>query len=405
MTALKTLTDFEQAGLHSHFCLADGHAYQDLHPSFNPIVRSLPEIWKSSAEQSIPEAEIQFNQRYASFIQAPILSNYQHVRICPTASNSIDLVAAVLKNLQFNAVLVEPTFDNLALLVKRRGVQLSPVQDSTLFNAAESDEIEALLPQLKHYNALFIVHPNNPTGLVLSEHGFKNIVNFCKKHAITMVVDNCFRVYRRTHFCDYTILINSGVSFMAFEDTGKVWPTQDLKASLIYYSQDLANIFNELYNEIYLCVSNFSLGILGAFFDETAKVGLQKTIWDIVDSRRQLLRKTIAESIFSVTEESIHSNLPVEWLQSSVNDKNDITLCQELKRLNLAVLPGRQFYWNSSNNPEHHKNIRVSLMKRQTIFYSGLDILRQYCSTTRGIDQKIHQYGSHGSNNTVGLYA
>ena len=196
-----------------------------------------------------------------------------------------------------------------------------------------------------------------------------------------MVIDNCFRVYRRTHFCDYSILIESTVSFIAFEDTGKVWPTQDMKASLIYYSDDLRKIIKELYNEIYLCVSNFSLAILSSFFDETAKIGLKKTIWDTVDSRRVLLRKTLAGSVLSVTNESINSTLPVEWLRYSRTDKNDIILCQELKRLNLAVLPGRQFYWNSSDSYNNHSNIRVSLMKRETVFSTGLDILQKYCTT------------------------
>lgn len=381
MTVLKTLTDFEQAGLHSNFCLADGHAYQDLHPAFTHIIDSLPQIWHDASNYSIPEAELRFNNHYASFINAPVLNNFKNFNICPTASNSIDLIAAVLKNLQLTAVLVEPTFDNLALLVKRRGVPLSPIQDTLLFEAAELNAIEENLPTLKNYDVLFLVHPNNPTGLVLSENGFKNIVNFCKKHNMLIVIDNCFRVYRRTNFCDYSILIESSVSFIAFEDTGKVWPTQDMKASLIYYSDDLKKIIKELYNEIYLCVSNFSLAILSSFFDETAKVGLKQTIWDVVDSRRILLRKALAGSVLSVTNESINSTLPVEWLKYDHTDKNDIIICQELKRLNLAVLPGRQFYWNSSNSHNNQSNIRVSLMKRETIFSTGLDILQRYSAS------------------------
>ena len=377
---LQTLTDFEVAGLHSEFCLADGHAYQDLHPAFTNIVQSLPQIWHNSAEQSIPEAEQLFNKSYASFIKAPVLNDYKNFRICPTASNSIDLVAAVLKNLKLNAVMIEPAFDNLALLTKRRGVPLTSVGDKELFDAAESNNIDNALPGLKHFGALFLVHPNNPTGLILSEDAFKNIVNFCKKYGIVMVVDNCFRVYRRNTFSDYQILIDSSVSFMAFEDTGKVWPTQDLKASLVYFSDDLKSIFNEIYNEVYLCVSNFTLGIISSFFDETAKVGVQKPIWDIVDTRRTLLRKTIVGSRFSVPEISMDSNLPVEWLEYSNDDKNDLSICKELKQLNLAVLPGRQFYWNSSDNHQHQKNIRVSLMKRETIFLTGLSIFKEYCN-------------------------
>jgi len=382
-SALNTLTDFEVAGLHSNFCLADGHAYQDLHPAFGKIVQSLPQLWHSAAEQSIPDAERLFNEYYASFIKAPILKDYKNFRICPTASNSIDLVGAVLKNLQLNAVLVEPTFDNLALLVQRRGVSLSAIADKDLFDAAQANEIDQSFPHLKNFGALFLVHPNNPTGLILSEDAFKNLVDFCKRHDIVMVIDNCFRIYRRNLFNDYKILIESSVSFMAFEDTGKVWPTQDLKASLIYFSEDLRKIFNEIYNEVYLCVSNFTLKILSTFFDVTAQEGLQKTIWDVVDTRRPLLRKVIEGTRLSVPEISRNSKLPVEWLTYSSNDRNDLAICRELKELNLAVLPGRQFYWNSSNDFRSQKFIRVSLMKRESIFFTGLAILEQYCKELR----------------------
>lgn len=377
-SVLNTLTDFEVAGLHSNFCLADGHAYQDLHSAFYPIVQSLPEIWKNSAELSIPEAEQSFNDCFATFIREPILKNYPNFRICPTASNSIDLIAAVLNHLQFSVALIEPTFDNLALLIRRRGVSLSSVCDKTLYSAAESNEIDNALPHLKNFDVLFFVHPNNPTGLTLSEGAFKNLLAFCKKHEIILVLDNCFRVYRRNTFHDYKLLIESSVSFMAFEDTGKVWPTQDLKASLIYFSDDLKTIFNEIYNEVYLCVSNFILGIISGFFAATSEAGIRETIWDVVDSRRLTIRKAINGTILSVPEIAIHSTLPVEWLMYSGKDKNDLIICQELDRLNLAVLPGRQFYWNSSSY-HTQKYIRVSLMKREITFLPGLNILKQYC--------------------------
>lgn len=379
MTALETLTDYEMDGLRTYYCLADGHAYQDLHPTFTKIVESLPQIWRDAVKQSLPEAEQLFNNSYASLIHAIVLKNYENFRICPTASNSIDLVAAVLKSLELKAVMIEPTFDNLALLVRRRGVPLSAVEDKKLYDAAESDDIDNIFPNLKNFDALFLVHPNNPNGLILSEDAFKNIVSFCKKYSIVLVIDNCFRAYRRNFFSDYALLIESSVSFMVFEDTGKVWPTQDLKASLIYFSEDLKTLFNEIYNEVYLCMSNFTLGILSSFFDETTKMGIQKTIWDVVDNRRNMLRKVIEGSRLSIPDISKKSNLPVEWLIYSLSDKNDLSICQELKRLNLAVLPGRQFFWNSSNSAHHQKYLRISLMKPETVFLNGLNILKKYC--------------------------
>lgn len=384
MTAiLETLTDYEIDGLHKSYCLADGHAYQDLHPAFNEIIQNLPQIWQNAAEYTIPEMEQLFSKNFSSFINAPRLEELKkNFKICPTASNTIDIIGAVLNHLKYRVVMIEPTFDNLALLIRRRGVHLDSVKDVDLFQAAESNEIETVLPQLKKYDAVVLVHPNNPTGLILSENGFKNIVAFCDKNGITLIIDNCFRAYRRNQYEDYHILMESGVSFIAFEDTGKVWPTQDLKASIFYFSDDLKNIVSEVYNEIYLCVSNVTLAILSAFFDKTTKVGIKSTIWDVVDARRKLLREAIKDSNLTVTNVSLPSNLPVEWLMFTENDGDDFTICQSLKQLNLAVLPGRQFYWNSSNEKENQKYIRVSFMKKETSFMTGLHILGNYCKSS-----------------------
>ena len=384
----ETLTDFEMAGFHSQFCLADGHAYQDLHPAFDKIINSLPKIWHDSAEKPIYEAENHFNKSYSTLIQSPILANYKNFKICPTASNSIDLIAAAVNLLNLKTILVEPTFDNLALLFRRRGVQLDSISDKALLQAAQVNEIDKCFPNLKEYGALFLVNPNNPTGLEFDENALNNIISFCKQHGMLLIIDNCFRIHKRTNFDDYNLLINSNVSFMTLEDTGKVWPTQDLKASLVYFSEDMKNIFNEIYNEVYLCVSNFSLGIISAFFEETAKVGIQETIWNVVDTRRALLRKAIQNSTLFVSDLSVNSNLPVEWLVCNASDKNDFTICHELKAMGLAVLPGRQFYWNSFNESKNQRNIRVSLLKRQNGFIAGLGVLQKYCQKSYGAVSK-----------------
>lgn len=386
LTVLQTLTDFEEAGLHAPLCLADGHAYQDLHPAFSNVIQSLPEIWHTCVDRTIPEASQLFNESYSRLINAPILKSFNNYKICPTASNSIDLIAAVLKCKDLDAVLIEPAFDNLALLVRRRGVKLDSVRDIDLFQAAERNDIDDCFPSISSYGALFIVNPNNPTGITLSENGFKNIVNFCKRHDLVLVIDNCFRIYRKSNYSDYEILLNSSVSFMAFEDTGKVWSTQDMKASLVYYSDDLASIFSEIYNEVYLCVSNFSLGVIASFIDKTSEFGIDKIIWDTVDSRRRILRNLVENSRISVSEMSQNSTLPVEWLSCEATNKNDFLICEELRHLGLAILPGRQFYWNSSKNPCNQKNIRISLMKRETVFLKGINILRDYLA----LDNRIN---------------
>ena len=54
---------------------------------------------------------------------------------------------------------------------------------------------------------------------------------------------------------DVALLLRSGVSFIAFEDTGKSFPTLDAKASLIYSSPDLAKRSrNFVQRGIFMCL-------------------------------------------------------------------------------------------------------------------------------------------------------
>lgn len=243
--SIETLTDIEVLGLSSPCSLADGHAYQDLDSIYQPIVDGLPASWHRAKSMPIPEMERLYVDTFGKTVGSDALARYPNFKICPTASNSIDIIGAYLAAKGLRVGLIEPTFDNLALLLKRRGVDLVAVDDRELVAATNADCLDTLLAPLG-LRALFLVNPNNPTGRVMSEAQLEAIASYCIRTRTMLILDNSFRMHNRRPYDDYKLLLASGVSFIAFEDTGKAFPTLDMKASILAYSEDNKTLIEEI---------------------------------------------------------------------------------------------------------------------------------------------------------------
>jgi aspartate/methionine/tyrosine aminotransferase len=378
--AERCLTDFEILGLAHDLNLADGHAYQDLPHAFDHIVADLPALWRAAETTPVPEAEERFRHSFSTLAHSPAMETLPF-KICPTASNSIEIVAKVLADRRAHTRLIEPTFDNLALLLKRQRVALSAIDENQFVSAAREGSIVRYL-EANLGDALFLVHPNNPTGRTIDIETFQTIADFCSQRGIILVIDNTFRFYNRNAFDDYAILKDTGVSFMAFEDTGKVWPTQDLKASLLFCSSDLERLVTSIFNEVYLCHTRFGLTILERFVQRTSEIGLGPTIWFQADEHRAMLRRILADTDIEVDETSIDSNISVEWLNCRKTGLCDFELINMLAASRLTVLPGRQFFWQSADRASRQFNFRVSLMKPSLSFHRALNA---FWSTLRSV--------------------
>jgi aspartate/methionine/tyrosine aminotransferase len=391
---MQTLTDFEVRGLASHANLADGHAYQDLGGHFTGIVTQLRSIWATAAKYGIPETNDRFKKAFARLAQSETLGRSANYTICPTASNSIDIVAAFLKECGRRTALIEPTFDNLALLLKRRRAPVMAIPEEFVFDADRHVDLLRLL-RAAHCDTLFVVNPNNPTGKCLSREAFEGLAIMCANASILLIIDSSFRFYNRSAFDDYGVLEATGVSFLMLEDTGKVFPTLDMKASLLSYSTDNRDLIEEIYKELYLCSSAFALAVLTEFLDVTSRVGLGASVWTTVDKHRDLLRNAIAGSQLVVAHGSAKSTLSVEWLACHETGKHDLEICSELIRRGLAVLPGRLFYWASADSSARQAHIRISLMKPERVVAAGLERLRAFCqSSSTGSPAKVFELGA-----------
>ncbi|QBZ87502.1 aminotransferase class I/II-fold pyridoxal phosphate-dependent enzyme [Pseudomonas viciae] len=366
------LTELEVFGLSAKYNLADGHSYISAKEHFGSVLSELPELWGSAVEMPIPEMEVLFKNKFAEYFALDGLRRHSHFSVCPTASNSIDIVGAWARSKNYKVGLVEPTFDNLAQLLRRREVALEAIPEKVVVDPALLED----LVRDRRLDALFLVNPNNPTGVALDAIAMSNVIDLCHRHDVILILDTSFRFCHQTNIDEYALLSDKGVSFIVLEDTGKQWPTLDTKASLLSYSEDLAADIRNIYEEIYLCCSNFSLRVIVAFIDETLKKGGLSYMHSIVMKNIEIARSELENALVAIETVGPSSIMTVMWLNIEKTGLSDLELTDYLAKCDVAVLPGRYFYWNSHQVAGHNR-IRIALMKPDGQFLSSILRLKQ----------------------------
>jgi aspartate/methionine/tyrosine aminotransferase len=378
---MKTLTDYEIQGLNSPCNLADGHAYHFISEIATGFESSLPLIWAQSEVTSVGDAETRFLEAFARLIDVPQLVKHTGFRFAPTSSNSIDIAAAYLAENAPRVLLVEPTFDNLALLLRRRGCKLISLDEDLLHAALAEDRVGDLLAQYE-FDALFLVNPNNPSGKLISRYAFASVVDHCGKAGKLLVLDSTFRLYAKTPIADYPVLLNSDAEYIVIEDTGKTWPTHDLKASLMVYSKGLQRALEIIVDEIYLCHSRFSLLMFAQLFDVTRQQGISETIHLPIARRHALLQSALAQTPLQAVGDRARTQMPLEWIATDNLGPDSPSLRAQalFAKHGVHVLPGRPFYWSGGYKDVNF--IRVSLAKPLDQVRRSIDRLQQiWCPT------------------------
>lgn len=373
-----SLTDLEIIGFGMAADLASGHAYHDLPAVLLPVVGELPQLWRDACKATPLELEASFKASFARLSGLSGLNRLRFCRPCPSASNSIDLVATLLRDQQRRTLLVEPTFDNLALLTKRRGVSIAAIDEESLFDPKAHHRLVKRLER-DRIGALFMVSPTNPTGRCMDAETLTQLAQICRRRDVLLVMDASFRLFNRNPADDLDILQKSDVSFVVFEDTGKTFPTLDTKVSLIYGSDDIGAQLETLYNEVYLCTSGIALALLTRVVDLAYSAGLNAAVWSIVDQRRMELRASLVGTGLAPARETFQSVVGVEWLDCEESGLNDVEVCEQLGRLGVAAVTGRQFFWASQDDPRKQSRVRMSMMKPRQSFaaaISAFELLR-----------------------------
>lgn len=363
------LTDYELIALRGKYNLADGHARYDLNKSYNKII----EILSSSDSYSLGQIDVEkeFSIAFFQLANQKTSSWTDRILYCPSASESIEIVANFLRLQNLSTSLVEPVFDNLADILKRHRV-LKGILHNSKFNE------DGVLHSLNGTNtdAHFFVFPNNPTGYLIDKDAFTKLIQYCLQHNKLLILDFSFRFLCRNLILwdQYDLLENSGVRYIAIEDTGKTWPTFELKASQIISDKVTFPLLRKIYSDIFINLSPLILYILTEYINENNLNGLSH-IWGIIDRNRALLRDVTRNSKLLPRNQP---NGSVDWLEI-MTDISDVELVSQFRNSGLHILPGYPFFW--SKTLDNSKFVRISLMRNFDYFSQAVEILKKTMSS------------------------
>lgn len=364
----KTLTEYEKLSMSKVINVSDGHARQLQCLTQKNIIKILPDIFDFAEKNPQDSIEATFKSDFFSLAGQPsIINEYNlnRVLLCHSSSSSIEIVANYLRRKMFKVALIEPTFDNIPRILLRHNISLISLPESQL----HSDDIDSYVKRIDA-NAIFIVCPNNPTGLVLPQNQFVKLAEACKATGKMLIIDTCFRLFSQEMFWDqYFFLDKIGLTYAFIEDTGKTWPSLDLKVGMLIPSQDILKEIEFIHDDYLLNVSPFILNLLGWYIKDSKESGLYKTILEIPHKNRHYLKTKLAGTALSLLD---NSELNVAWIRI-----NSTYTGEELYKLlvmnNVHILPGTNFFWD--NPTQGKKYIRIALSRPESLFREATDLL------------------------------
>ena len=369
--AVPKLTADELAGLGSRHNLADAHTHQSpTAAEVEGIVDRLPEIfWESvrGSQSFIDEQAATAFLKLNGQDSAVPLDWYLPVY---SSSVAMEIIANAMRlRGRTAAMLTEPTFDNIADILRRQDVNLVPVR-----LASTRTYREAINTALKreHADTLVLVLPNNPTGHYLTKHDLAEVAEACAQRSMSLILDTSFRLHDpRMTFDHYEVLKSSGVDFVVIEDTGKIWPTTDLKLAYLLASDSWRPLLEQIQQDVLLNVSKF-ISCLVWHFCELSEQDQLESVRSVLQINRRTLRSAISQGLLPFEVVHPESAVSVEFVRI-IDGRSATEVVNHLRAHGIAVLSGEAFYW--SHPAEGSIYIRIALARDPSSFTAAIEAL------------------------------
>lgn len=351
--------------------LTDGHARLNLSAEQSAIVARLPEMFTTATRRSFPSIETAAHRAFLSAIgqhTAPVATG--RILSCYSSTLATDIVARALPPGATIAVL-HPTFDNIADLFTTRGLKLVPMSEEALLDQAWPG------PPVR---AVVVTQPNNPTGLVTPESHLRSLAHHAVEHGQTVIIDASFRgQVRDAQYDTYAVLDAAGADWITIEDTGKLWPTHELKIGLLAYSERTGLPLERAFSESLLAASPVVLQLVEALAEDWAGGGYERAR-DLVERNRAAVREAIEPAGLWLADPA--SRISVARVGLPQNGPDSSLLYKDMRERGVHVLPCAPFHWA---DPESGSRlIRLSLARPfETVRTAARTLARAYRELAR----------------------
>lgn len=363
---IDNLTQFEYLALNSSFNLSDGHARQELTTGQSEIVEDLPMLWAEAIKRPVEEIEFEAHQAYFGMLgQHSYPTAAGQVLACYSSSVAMEIFARALSTKVDSIALLHPTFDNIPDILEGVGLRLVPLEEEVLHGGDLPAEL------LRSVGAVFVTTPNNPTGKVVPEETLRRLAAQCAEHDVVLTLDTSFRGFATgAHYDHYKVLKDSGCRWVVIEDTGKLWPTLELKIGWLMSSADVGLPIGKVHSDILLGVSPLVMSMVRRFSEDAAAGGLTD-LHHYIAHNRGVLRAGLAD-VPGVTFPDPHSTASVERIH--LGSRLGLDVWTALRPHNVFVLPCQNFHWARPEEGKHM--VRIALSRSITAIEIGTKALR-----------------------------
>lgn len=376
-TAIKLhdITQHEIIALRTRHNLAGAHTRQRQSRTQRQIIQRLPHLWYEAEETTQHALEQKFITKFFRLHRQETAIRLDRTMLFYAASVSMITVATLLTQRRPTVSLMDPCLDNLRDILKNFHVPVLPLKEELFHDGDIYRNLENSITG----DVVALVDPNNPTGFSLLKHGregFQELIRYCKDYKKILVIDFCFASFALMdpeigRFDVYEMLEESGVSYLAIEDTGKTWPILDAKCAMLTASQDLYQQVYDIHSSILVNVSPFILNMLSAYIDDSESDGFA-SVRDVLESNRNLARETLRGTVLEYMEPVV--KVSVAWFKI----KRGLTatrLCQAAYNDEVYILSGAYFLWSRRELGERY--VRIALAREPKQFRNAILQLRE----------------------------
>ena len=368
---MKKLTEEEVLVLSEEYNLADGHAYRGWNQAEAAIIDAVAETFRRVNRRNRKKIESDYLDCFFALTRQTLRADRFDFCLCFTASAALEAIANYLRINGLSVALIEPCFDNLHDILVRHNVPLSVFPDEMM--DAEGDLLEAHLRGISN-DAIFLVSPNNPTGKQIRRENFARLIDFCKTKRKILILDATFRFYLPDVdvYDQYQMLASADIDCILVEDTGKTWPTLEIKAPFFSVSHRLAGSIAHVYSDFLLHVSPVAVALMTDFLRLPRQSGLGY-IQDVIAINRRILYEDLRGTFLQPVEADF---MCIAWLRIMTPLKA-LELKERLARGNVHVLAGNQFFWSDPRKGDNF--IRVALSRDTMMFRKASALLGALC--------------------------
>jgi aspartate/methionine/tyrosine aminotransferase len=172
----------------------------------------------------------------------------------------------------------------------------------------------------------------------------------------------------------YRLVLEAEIDVMLVEDTGKTWPTSEIKAPFFAVSRagGLFERIYDIYTDFLLHVSPVGIKLMHEFIQLSQRDDMA-SIHEVVRVNRTALYDNIAGTFLAPCE---HTFASVAWLRIE-HSLGGLELKHLLDQHGVFVLPGDHFFWE--NHRQGEKFIRLALTRDPDMFQAAAVLLGDVC--------------------------